>query len=230
MGKIILFDLYDTLLRGIFFSFDSGLEYLYDHVFCSACTKQMFDHYAKQMKPLYDQRAATNKEIFFIRQDYPFLCEKCHVKPVQDTPELEYQVMNSMQRSVLPDAVLAALKRLQDKHTKMYILTNSIFSANAQKRLLREFKIDGYFCDLFCSADFGYRKPDKRFFDYAVTNILKENPDCTKKDIVFIGNDYRSDMHGAVLAGLQAIWYNINHEENVDRLPIRQFADWDQIG
>lgn len=39
MAKIIVFDLYDTVLKNISFNFDEGLTYLYDNFFSEVCSK-----------------------------------------------------------------------------------------------------------------------------------------------------------------------------------------------
>ena len=51
------------------------------------------------------------------------------------------------------------------------------------------------------STDAGARKPDRRFFDYALARC-----GCRAADVLFIGNQRNTDVAGGVAAGIRTIW------------------------
>ena len=91
----------------------------------------------------------------------------------------------------------------------MYVLTNSIFLAPSQERLLREHGIARFFEAVFASADIGRRKPARAFFEYGIGRVLRDNPGASRRDLVFVGNDLAADIRGGLAVGLRTVWYNV---------------------
>jgi putative hydrolase of the HAD superfamily len=126
--------------------------------------------------------------------------------------------MNQMQKVTLIDEVRYTLGELQKQGITMYILSNSIFTANSANKLLNDFGIIDYFEKIYSSADYGVRKPSSRFYQIAIAEILANNPELTKDDILYVGNDYDTDIIGATSVGLSTVWYNEKHlinEKNI---------------
>ena len=66
---------------------------------------------------------------------------------------------------------------------------------------LRRGHIDQHFKWVITSVDLGYRKPDPRFFAYALKQCgLK------RKEVLFVGNQLNTDIKGAVEYGIQNVW------------------------
>jgi putative nucleotidyltransferase with HDIG domain len=63
--------------------------------------------------------------------------------------------------------------------------------------------LDGYLKAVFTSGELGFRKPDPRFFR-GLQSVFNLDPD----QMALIGDDYRTDILGAQLAGWCSIWYN----------------------
>lgn len=212
MKKVIVFDLYDTVLKDVSFSVQQCFQWLYETYFKGICTREEFETYREIFSPLYAKRAEDNSEVHFMRDEIVKIFEHFKVSLPEDLDELEYALMNQMQQEVLLDEVRETLVELQDKEIGMYILSNSIFTGKATKRLLEEFGIFKFFNKVFVSADYGIRKPHQGFFQIAVDEMHKNYPDIQKEDILYVGNDYRTDVEGAALAGLEMAWYNMAHQ------------------
>lgn len=228
MKKIILFDLYDTILKDKSFEFDRGLKYIYTF-FKQRCNFEEFISYSKTFLPLYEERKTTNNEIAFIRDTFPMFCEKFDLKIQLDMEILDYLIMNEMQEEYLEEDTRITIENLFAQGMKMYILSNSIFLSSSNKHLLEDFGIGKYFINLFSSADFGKRKPDKSFFEYAIATILQENPLYCKEDIFYIGNDYQTDIIGSHSVGLKTIWYNENKWKDVNNLNVYSISKFRDI-
>jgi len=63
----------------------------------------------------------------------------------------------------------------------------------------------GYFDPVVVSGDLGYRKPDKRIFEKALT-AMNMGP----SEVVFVGNDMNSDIFGAQRMGLKTVFFRSN--------------------
>lgn len=216
-----MFDLYDTILKDLSFDFEKGLDYLYDVIFHEYCTKDELFAYANSLIPMFRNRIKTYEEFSFIGKELPLIFDKFNVLSNISFDELDYQFMLQTQKVTLLDEVKDYLIYLNKNNIKMYILSNTIFSTKSTKRLLEDFDILHFFNDVYCSSDYGYRKPSIKLYEYGINNILEDNPNCNRKDIVYIGNDYNTDVKGGLNAGLDVIWYNISNHENSEKLPIK---------
>lgn len=63
----------------------------------------------------------------------------------------------------------------------------------------------GYFDPIVISGDIGYRKPDKRLFESALTTMKME-----PSEVVFVGNDMHTDMYGAQKLGMKTVFFRSN--------------------
>jgi putative hydrolase of the HAD superfamily len=63
----------------------------------------------------------------------------------------------------------------------------------------------GYFDPVIVSGDFGYRKPDKRLFERALT-AMKMEP----SEVLFVGNDMYNDILGARTLGMKTVFFRSN--------------------
>lgn len=54
----------------------------------------------------------------------------------------------------------------------------------------------------------------------AIENVLLDNPNESRNDIVFIGDTYDTDVVGANHVGLDVIWLNYKKENNAYNLPV----------
>lgn len=209
MKKAILFDLYDTILKDISFDFNAGLKWLYGTYFSAVCTWEELKAYEETFWPLYEKRKADNSEVNLIRDEVAKIFGHFGVNLPDNPEELDWAIMNQMQKETLLEEVRETLEELQKQGIVMYILSNSIFTGVSAGRLLDDFGILQYFTRVYSSADYGVRKPGEKFFRIAVEEILSDNPGIHKEDILYVGNDYVTDVQGAAAAGLDVVWYNV---------------------
>ena len=229
MKTIYIFDLYDTILKDVSFDFQRGMRYLYDRYFTLFCSWEQFAEYEDTFYPLYEKRKLDHSEVCLIRDEVLPLFEKFGAPVPSDLDELEFQIMDHMQEETVLAAVEETLLVLSERGHPMYILSNAVFSAKSARRLLDRFGIGQYFRKIYSSADYGVRKPGRKFFDLAVEDILANHPEYKKEDILYMGNDYVTDVTGGTLAGLSTVWYNVNHLPNTDDLPVREIDDFRKL-
>lgn len=117
-------------------------------------------------------------------------------------------------------ALPEALQEFEKLGIPMYVLSNSGFTAEALSIALERLGIRKYFKDIWSSADFGRIKPNRDFFEMAIKKVLLDNPKESRKDIVFIGDTYSTDVVGVNNAGIDVIWLNHKKESTADNLPV----------
>ena len=98
-------------------------------------------------------------------------------------------------RVTLYDDVRAALLRLRRRY-RLFALSNG----NAD---LRRCGIDGFFEGHITAIAAGFPKPDARIFLHLLRTAGVEAAQA-----LHVGDDPHADVHGAVTAGMQAIWLN----------------------
>ena len=107
----------------------------------------------------------------------------------------------------LYEDVIPTLNALKKKYT-LGILSNG----NSYPEL---YGLDEMFQFTVFSQDYGMEKPDPLIFEVA----LKE-ANCTKQQIIHIGDSLESDIAGANNAGIKCVWVNREKKENATNLQI----------
>lgn len=229
MAKIVMFDLYDTVLKDMDFDFGKGVKYLHEEFFADKCSLEELIEFSKSFLPLYAARKEKNTELCFITDELPLYFAEYGVEMPKDVYEIEYQFIEHLEKNTLLDEVRETLEALRQKDVPMYILSNSIFTGKTACRHIENFGILSYFEKVYSSGDYGVRKPGREFFDIAVEEILQAHPEATREDIFFVGNDYEADAVGGTNADLKTIWYNVNHLPNEKNLQIWDVDDFREI-
>ena len=229
MAKIVMFDLYDTLLKGVSFDFNKGVEYIHETFFKDKCSLEEIIEYSKSFLPLYATRKEKNTELCFNTDELPLYFEKYGVEMPEDIYAIEYEFLEHLKEDILLEEVKDTLEALQQKKVPMYVLSNSIFTGKTASKHIANYGILPYFEKVYSSGDYGVRKPGKEFFRIAIDAILEKHPEATIDDIFFVGNDYEADAVGGTSAGLKTIWYNVGHLPNEKNLDIWDIDDFRKI-
>ena len=74
---------------------------------------------------------------------------------------------------------------------------------------MRASGLDGYFSTVIVSGNYGFRKPDKRMYEYALEKL-----DLKPEEVVFIGNDMYRDIYGAKNAGMKTVFFKSNQGDH----------------
>ena len=94
------------------------------------------------------------------------------------------------------------LVKLREKGVKMAIVTNITPELlEHQHKKVDALGIGNLFDAIVYSAELGIHKPDKRIFDHTAALLGIPNKDC-----LFVGDDPKTDIAGALGAGMEAVW------------------------
>jgi len=100
------------------------------------------------------------------------------------------------------------LQELRARGKRLGLLTNGFAETHREK--VAVLRLSGRFDALFFADEVGMVKPDPLLFAHACTTL-----GCAPARSVMVGDRYERDVHGALEAGLAAIWMNVRNE----RLP-----------
>ena len=102
------------------------------------------------------------------------------------------------------------LQNLKSRGIKLAIVTNITPELlEHQKKKVAALGIAHLVDAVVYSAEFGIHKPDRRIFDYAAALLGVPNEQC-----LFVGDDPKSDVAGALSASMQALWLDCLESEN----------------
>lgn len=196
--KIVLFDLFDTLLQKLWFDYNKALDYLADAYFGQ---RDKLYALAEEYRNKYMlNRNQTHIETSFKDQlkYYETKLNKLLNKPYS---EVEWEVFILCREEKIADGAEELLAYLKERGYTLAVLSNSIFSSKTLKKYLEKFGLLGYFEEVVSSADISYRKPSPKAFE-SVLDRLGVN---ANRDIYFIGNKLDKDYEGAKAVGLTPI-------------------------
>lgn len=111
-----------------------------------------------------------------------------------------YYINNSPNKGHLIEHACEILDYLRPSHS-LYIVSNGFY--DTQVRKLKTSGIDKYFKMIFTSDRIGAAKPNKLFFQYALSSS-----NAKKAESLVIGDDFTNDIMGAKNFGLDQLWFN----------------------
>lgn len=186
--KAVIFDLYGTLVD---IKTDEDSEDLW-------CAFSKFTRYqADELKRLYfskvealERQAGSGVEIDF----------KKVFEDLEISEAFMYKFRElSREKLGLYDGVVDLLEYLEKKGIKRVLLSNaqSIFTMPEIEFL----GLNRYLDSIYLSSEVGYYKPNPKFFNYMLDQEALIAEEC-----LFIGNDSKCDIEGAMDLGMEAVY------------------------
>ena len=99
------------------------------------------------------------------------------------------------------DGAYHLLDYLKGKGYPLYMASNGF--SEVQSRKLARVGMTDYFDGIILSEAAGVNKPSPLFFEYALKQTGLE-----AKDVIMIGDNYNTDIMGAMLSGIDQIYFN----------------------
>jgi HAD superfamily hydrolase (TIGR01549 family) len=105
------------------------------------------------------------------------------------------------------DDVLKTLQKLQGKYTLGLLSNGNSYPERCG--------LDGVFQFVVFAQDYGFEKPDPKFFQIAL-----EKAGCTKEQLPNVGDSLKNDVIGATNTGIKCVWLNRNLTESPPEVKI----------
>lgn len=226
---ILIFDYFETIVHNKSMNFNRGLKDLWEKHYQDKCTfkeiTKLGDEQFNHLLKMHEQ----GLEYRFVKDELPDYAERYGGNIVTMSAEDEADfLMKCNKMEVLP-SIYEALEAFEKMGIPMYVLSNSGFTAAALSVALERLGIRKYFKKVWSSADFGKIKPNRDFFELAITSALTDNPAAKREDIVFVGDMYDTDVRGANGASIDVIWLNYKNEPNKDNLSLHSISSLDEL-
>lgn len=122
-----------------------------------------------------------------------------------DKAEVLNQIYSeSLENCIMPfDGAYETLNYLKNYY-KLAIVTNGVKKLINKK--LDIIKVKSFISYIACAEEIGVNKPHKQFFD-AFLQICN----CTKEEVLIIGDSLSSDILGGMKNGIDTCWFNPSH-------------------
>ena len=205
---IIIFDYFETLLNSRSMDFNRGLKVFWETYYRDRCSFEEMKSYGEELFGELILKHNEGLEFPFVKEELPLYAEKFGGDVVSLSDEEEADFLMRCNDFELEPGTEDFLIKCSQKDIPMYVLSNSGFRGDALMLILNRFGIGKYFKKLWSSAEFGRIKPDREFFELAISTALSENPNDKREDIIFVGDMYDADVIGAHNAGIKAAWLN----------------------
>ena len=205
---ILIFDYFETLLNSRSMDFNRGLKVCWETYYRDRCSFEEMKSYGEELFGELILKHNEGLEFPFVKEELPLYAEKFGGDVVSLSVEEEADFLMRCNDFELEPGTEDFLIKCSQKDIPMYVLSNSGFRGDALMLILNRFGIGKYFKKLWSSAEFGRIKPDREFFELAISTALSENPNDKREDIIFVGDMYDADVIGAHNAGIKAAWLN----------------------
>ncbi|GFZ33154.1 hypothetical protein CSC2_36800 [Clostridium zeae] len=213
-ARVIVFDLFETLLHDIKFDFNSGLSYLHENILSKDTDKVGFlDYAATYWKGLYDKRNEDNSEVAFEDELLDFK-NKYGFKVEYPLEEILFNCALEINTTELFNDTISTLEQLKLLEIPVYLLSNSIFKKNVMKKFINKYDLEKYFVNIHFSADYKIRKPHKDLFKIVFDDIKKYDASIEMEQVYFIGDNFDADVLGAKNFGFTPIFINRKHDND----------------
>lgn len=195
---VVMFDLYGTLITEEKYDYGQALRWLADTYFDSRIAE--LQDSSQCFKANYLQMRAVSSSESSFRDQLCTFESALHIQLSDDYDAVEAGFIRVFRKEKLKDGALSLLRFLRARGTRIFILTNSLFSGKNLKAHLATVGIADKIEAVFSSADIGYRKPAQEAFYYALSALGIHDA----SQVVYIGDSYEKDYLGALQSGLRS--------------------------
>ena len=109
--------------------------------------------------------------------------------------------MESLSRAmVYPEHHTKILFYLKEKGYRLSVVSNFDHAPTA-RQLLGKFGIAHFFEDIIISEEVGWRKPHRKIFEFALSELGQ-----SASDVIFIGDNLEADIMGCSDCGIDSVW------------------------
>ena len=103
----------------------------------------------------------------------------------------------------IDERIIEVIKSLQAEGIKCFLITNQ--EEHRTQYMKKQMGFEKIFDGIFSSAEIGYKKPEKEFYEYILNN-LKNKHKVSSEEIIFF-DDEQENVDGAKILGIGAYLY-----------------------
>lgn len=223
MIKAVIFDIDQTLYDfngGDFYGREAVAEY------CQRCfglgEAQTMEYYQKAWS-LGEQRVGTDTAAIHNRMiRFQCMMELLGQPLFPHVKALYHAYWDALIAHIKPfHGILQFMQQLSAKGIRIGVGTD--MTAYIQYRKLEALGLSGYINLIVTSEEAGVEKPHPKFFALCV-----EKAGCPAEDCMFIGDNLKKDVNGAIACGLNGVWYS-NGKEPEQEMPFPVIQSYEDL-
>lgn len=209
MVNTLFFDIDDTILNSKMAEFNATCEFKkINNCFANIDDEEFAKVWREIAEEIYERY--LKKEISFDAQRILRIQKIYTMYGLNISKELAREKFKEYSKVyeknwILFDDTIEILNKLKKRY-KFGVISNG--DGKQQRSKLEHTGIADYFTQIIISGEVGASKPDKRIFEIAC-----EKMEAQPEESIMIGDKYKTDIEGALNAGLYAIWVNRKNED-----------------
>jgi len=154
----------------------------------------------------YRNNEVIKKDLTRLRFQNTF--DDLEIKGIEAEKMNELYLNEMPNQKILNEGVIEILNYLKKKRYRLNIITNGF--SEVQRKKIETSGLKPYFDKIFISEEIKSPKPERAIFEYAV-----KSSNARKSQSLMVGDDWEVDVLGAVNYGIDAVHYQIHHDENL---------------
>ena len=181
----------------------------------------------KKVHAEFDRRWIEDHKTMTTKEVLEMLLSAINVKISAEDSDYLVSVFQEAILSNPPALIAGAKEAIIKLHSqyKLGIISDTGFSPGIiLRKILESDGILNYFSLLIFSDEFGRSKPNSSLFNFAAKEFGVE-----QKELAHIGDNERTDVFGAINAGMNGIWF-LNGKDSLPKLttPTAIMQSWDE--
>jgi putative hydrolase of the HAD superfamily len=129
---------------------------------------------------------------------------------MREFPEFEGPMADWPRVEILP-GVVETLTLLYPAWRYCIASNADVSTAPDIRRAMARVDLDRFFERVYCFKNVGFKKPDRKYFDYILNDL-----GIKSSQAVMVGDSFSNDVLGANAAGICGIWFNWRSNEEQD--------------
>jgi len=201
--KALVFDLYGTLVNirtdesspELYFELSKFLSYNKVHV----APDELKDTYQEKVRLQIERSREKYPDVNVLKVFQEIVHERSEARAEPRLASHAARLFRSLSRKWFEPfpGVYGLLERLRDRYP-LALLSDAQRCYTEPE--IEALKLGWFFDHVFLSSDYGYRKPDARYFMLALTALGVRPPEA-----VYVGDNAFRDLYGAKEAGMKAV-------------------------
>lgn len=134
---------------------------------------------------------------------------------------------DELDKIVMHEKIEEILDYLKEKEIPLAIITNGPTDHQAKK--IKQLHLTQWVKpeNIFISEATGYQKPDREIFE-----LVQKSLDLAAEEIIYVGDNYDSDVAGSKKANWRSLWFNHRHRDVPQDKPLLfelEIASFEQL-
>lgn len=229
--KMVMFDYGQTLVNEKFFDGIAGLSAVLKYAVknkYNLTPQQLFDEYTAANKAIgrFDPNTRHTFQLEIPNEQFmAYLLESLGIELSIPYSEIGVVFWDAAAPGEATEGMEDFLSFLKEDGIRTGVISNLSYSGRDLKMRINSLLPQNEFEFIISTADYVFRKPNKRIYDLAL-----EKAELESGDVWFVGDQYKCDVLGALNCGMTPVWYTqCRHYKEENEHNVLEVASWNEL-